>query len=138
MIPITFLPTLNACLNATSGILLFTGFVFIRRREIARHRACMLAASCVSVVFLISYITYHSLAGSTAFEGSGWTRPVYFAILISHAILAAATVPLAIITLRRGLRNDVAQHRRIARWTFPIWIYVSITGVIVYLMLYHM
>jgi len=138
VIPLSFLPTLNACLNATSGILLLTGYVFIRRREIARHRACMIAAACVSVVFLVSYITYHAQAGSTPYEGTGWTRPVYFAILISHAILAAATVPLAIVTLRRGLRNAVESHRRIARWTFPIWIYVSATGVIVYLMLYHM
>ncbi len=138
MISIAFLPTLNACLNASSGILLFTGYVFIRRREIARHRACMIAASCVSVVFLISYITYHSLSGSTPYGHAGWTRPVYFAILISHAILAVATVPLAIVTLRRGLRNAVEPHRRIARWTFPIWMYVSITGVVVYLMLYHM
>lgn len=138
MIPIAFLPTLNACLNATSGIFLLAGYVFIRRRQIARHRACMLAAASVSVLFLVSYVTYHAQAGSTPYEGGGWTRPVYFAILISHAILAAATVPLAIVTLRRGLRNAVESHRRIARWTFPIWMYVSVTGVIVYLMLYHM
>lgn len=138
MIPIAALPTLNACLNATSGILLFTGYLFIRRREIAKHRACMIAASAVSTLFLVSYITYHANAGSTPFEGEGWLRPLYFAILISHATLAAATVPLAIVTLRRGLAGAVERHRRIARFTFPIWMYVSVTGVVVYLMLYHM
>ena len=138
MIPLSFLPTLNACLNATSGIFLFAGYLFIRRREIAKHRACMLAASGVSTLFLVSYLTYHAKAGSTPFAGEGWLRPLYFAILISHAVLAAATVPLAIITLRRGLGGAYARHRSIARVTFPIWMYVSVTGVVVYLMLYHM
>jgi uncharacterized membrane protein YozB (DUF420 family) len=138
VIPLSFLPTLNASLNATSGILLFAGYLFIRRREIAKHRACMLAASGVSAAFLVSYITYHAKAGSTPFEGEGWLRPLYFAILISHATLAAVTLPLAIVTLRRGLTNAVERHRRIARVTFPIWMYVSVTGVVVYLMLYHM
>jgi uncharacterized membrane protein YozB (DUF420 family) len=138
VIPLSALPTVNACLNAASGILLLAGYRFIRRRAIPQHRACMIAASSVSLVFLASYITYHAQAGSTPFEKTGWIRPTYFAILISHAVLAAVTLPLAIVTLLRGLRGDLARHRRIARWTFPIWIYVSATGVIVYLMLYHL
>lgn len=138
MIPIAALPTLNAIFNATSGVFLMLGFRFIRRRQIERHRFCMISASLVSTLFLISYITYHLNAGSTPFQGAGWLRPVYFTILISHAVLAVVVLPLAITTLIRALRGSFEKHRRIARWTFPIWMYVSVTGVIVYLMLYHL
>lgn len=138
MIPIAALPALNAGLNALSGVLLLTGYVFIRRRRIAAHRACMIAAFVVSSLFLISYVTYHLQAGSTPFAGQGWIRPVYYAILISHILLAASIVPLALVTLSRGLRRRYATHRRIARRTLPPWLYVSATGVITYFMLYHL
>ncbi len=132
-----FLPTLNACLNATSAILLLLGFYFIRQRNIAAHRACMVSAFGVSVVFLISYLTYHANAGATRFTSQGVVRFVYFPILISHTILAALVPVLAVVTLRRAIRGDYDEHRRLARWTLPVWLYVSVTGVIVYLMLYH-
>lgn len=131
------LPALNATLNATSAVLLLLGYRFIRRREISAHRACMLAAFAVSVVFLISYLTYHAQVGSVRFPGSGWIRGVYFTILITHTILAALVPPLAVVTLTRALRGQFDRHRRLARWTFPIWLYVSVTGVVVYVMLYH-
>lgn len=134
---IGFLPTLNAMLNATSGILVLIGYVLIRRKQIAAHRACMIAAVTASVVFLISYLVYHYYHGATRFPGTGWARPVYFTILFSHTILAVIIVPFVIITLRRGLRSQFARHKKIARWTFPMWLYVSVTGVIVYFMLYH-
>ncbi len=133
-----FLPTLNACLNATSALLLILGFYFIRQRNIAAHRACMATAFGVSVVFLISYLTYHATAGTTRFAGQGAVRFVYFTILITHTVLAALIPVLAIITLRRALRGQYDKHRRLARWTLPAWLYVSVTGVIVYLMLYHL
>jgi len=138
------LPHVNALLNATSGIFLITGYVLIRRRKIAAHRRSMIAAFIASIIFLISYVLYHSLLayhlgqGPTRFKGEGWVRPVYFFILISHTLLAIVIVPFVIITLRRGLRRDDNRHRRIARWTFPLWLYVSVTGVIVYLMLYQL
>lgn len=132
------LPHLNAALNALAGILLVAGFTFIRRRNIQAHRACMLSAFATSAVFLTSYVIYHAQIGSQPFTGTGFIRIVYFAILIPHVILAAAVLPLAIVTLRRGLIRDDARHRRIARWTLPIWLFVSVTGVIVYLMLYQM
>ena len=135
---IRFLPTLNAILNATSGILVLIGFLFIRRRRIAAHRACMIAAVCVSILFLISYIVYHYHHGATRFTGTGIVRTLYFVILISHTILAVVIVPFVIITLRRALKNQFARHMKIARWTFPMWLYVSVTGVIVYFMLYHL
>ena len=138
MIDVTLLPTLNAALNALSGVLLSVGWVFIRRRMVTEHKACMLAAFAVSTLFLISYLTYHAQVGSVRFTGEGWVRPVYFTILITHVILAAAIVPLAIVTIRRAWRQDFTAHRRIARWTLPLWLYVSITGVVVYLMLYHL
>ena len=131
------LPTVNALLNATSGTLLVLGFLQIRKKNLLVHRRLMLAACATSVLFLISYLTYHALAGSTRFVGTGWSRPVYFTILISHTILATAVLPLAIVTVWRGLRDQRARHRAIARWTFPVWMYVSVTGVLVYLMLYH-
>ena len=138
MIDVATLPALNATLNACSGILLVLGYRFIRQRRIAAHRTCMLAAFVVSMLFLVSYVAYHAQVGSKPFPGTGWLRVVYFSILIPHVILAAAIVPLAIVTLRRGLRMDVIRHRRIARWTLPLWLYVSVTGVIVYWMLYHL
>jgi putative membrane protein len=135
--PIEILPAVNASLNATSGICLAIGYYFIRRKNIATHRRFMLAACGASVLFLISYLVYHAFAGATRFAGTGWSRPVYFSILISHTILAIVVVPMAIASVVNGLRMRVAQHRRIARWTFPVWIYVSITGVVVYFFLYH-
>jgi putative membrane protein len=138
MIDYTVLPTVNATLNAVSGIFLLVGYVLIRRRQINAHRNAMLGAFASSTVFLISYLIYHAQAGSRAFTGQGAIRYVYFAILISHVILAALILPMAIATLSRGLRGRYAEHKRIARWTFPTWMYVSVTGVIVYLMLYQM
>jgi len=131
------LPTLNAALNSLSAVFLFAGYRFIRAKNRDAHRACMLAAFFCSTVFLISYLVYHFQVGSVGFKGQGWIRPVYFTILISHTILAAAVVPLALITLFRALRERFDTHRRIARWTFPIWLYVSVTGVVIYLMLYE-
>lgn len=132
------LPTLNACLNATSAAFVLLGYRFIRRRQVRAHRACMLAALAASAAFLVSYLYYHSQVGSVAFQGRGWIRPVYFAILLSHTVLAAAIVPLVLLTLRRALREQYEGHRRIARWTLPLWVYVSLTGVVIYLMLYRL
>ena len=131
------LPTLNALLNGASAVLLTTGWLAIRRRRIALHRACMLGAFCVSALFLVSYVVYHALAGSRAFAGQGWIRPVYFAVLISHVVLAAAMVPFVLTTLYRALSADFPRHVRLARATLPVWIYVSVTGVVVYVMLYR-
>jgi uncharacterized membrane protein YozB (DUF420 family) len=138
VIDYTVLPTVNATLNAISGLFLLVGYVLIRRRQIGAHRNAMLGAFGSSTVFLISYLVYHAQAGSRPFTGQGSIRYVYFAILISHIILAAAILPMAIATLSRGLRGRYEEHKRIARWTFPTWMYVSITGVIVYVMLYQM
>jgi len=138
MIDYTILATVNAILNAVSGLFLLIGYVLIRRRKIIAHRNAMLGAFGSSTLFLISYVTYHANVGSRAFGGQGAIRYVYFAILISHVILAVAIVPMAITTLSRGLRGRYPEHKRIATWTFPIWMYVSVTGVIVYLMLYQM
>lgn len=132
----TDLPTLNALLNATSGLLLSAGYVMIRRGRIDAHRRCMLAACTASVLFLISYVIYHLDVGSVPYTGQGGARVFYFAVLISHIILAAAIAPLAIITVMHALRERFDRHRRIARWTLPIWLYVSVTGLIVYVMLY--
>ena len=134
---ISYLPHLNACLNGTSAILLFAGYRFIRARNIAAHRTCQILALAVSLLFLASYLTYHFYHGSTKFLGTGIVRPIYFAILLSHTILAIVIVPLVTLTFYRAFRNDFARHRRIARITLPLWFYVSITGVIVYLMLYQ-
>ena len=131
------LPTVNALLNATSAVLLTAGYVFIRRRRVAAHRACMLGAFAVSVLFLICYVVYHAHAGSRPFTGQGWIRPVYFILLVSHVLLAAIIVPLALTTIFRGLSAEFDRHKRIARFTLPIWFYVSVTGVVVYLLLYH-
>jgi uncharacterized membrane protein YozB (DUF420 family) len=130
------LPTLNACLNALSGVMLIAGYVQIKKGNARLHKRLMVGAFCVSVLFLISYLIYHYGAGSIRFTGQGWIRPVYFAILISHTILASVVPFLAVITLCRAFKGDFRRHRRIARWTFPIWVYVSATGVVVYLLLY--
>lgn len=132
------LPLLNASLNALAGVLLVIGYVLIRRRRIRQHRAVMISALVVSTFFLISYVTYHANIGSRPFTGQGPIRTVYFVILITHVVLAAAVPPLAVITLSRALRARFDRHVAIARWTLPIWLYVSVTGVIVYLMLYRM
>jgi uncharacterized membrane protein YozB (DUF420 family) len=132
-----FFPALNASLNGTSAVLLLTGRVLIAKGRIAAHRACMIAAVLASLLFLGCYLYFHSKVGNIRFLGEGWSRPVYFSILISHTILAAAIVPLAVITVSRGLRARYDKHRTIARWTWPLWMYVSITGVIVYFMLYQ-
>lgn len=136
MIEVTSLPALNATLNSLSAVLLMTGYGFIRAGKQSAHRTSMLAACASSTLFLISYLVYHFHVGSVPFKGQGPIRAVYFTILISHTILATAVLPLAIITLLRGLQENFVKHRRIARWTFPIWLYVSFTGVIVYWMLY--
>ena len=135
---ITALPTLNALLNSISAVLLTTGYVLIRRRRVAQHRACMLAAFGTSTLFLVSYLVYHATVGSVPFTGEGGIRIVYFAILISHTLLAVLIPPLAIVTLDRAVRERFDQHRRIARWTLPLWLYVSVTGVVVYVMLYRL
>jgi uncharacterized membrane protein YozB (DUF420 family) len=132
------LPAINAFLNGTSAVLLVGGFLFIRRKQVAAHRACMLGAFTVSVLFLISYLAHHYEAGSVPFRGQGWIRPTYFALLTSHVVLAAAVVPLALLTIYRGWTARLDRHVRIARWTLPIWLYVSVTGVVVYLMLYRL
>lgn len=130
-------PALNAVLNATAGLLLLAGYVFARRHAVAAHRRCMVGALGVSAAFLASYLWYHAHYGSRPFAGTGWIRPVYFTILISHTVLAAAVVPLVFVTVRRALRGDVERHRRIAKVTWPIWMYVSVTGVVVYFLLYR-
>ena len=132
------LPTLNATLNAIAAVLLVYGYVLIRQRRLEQHRRVMLAAFGVSALFLVSYVIYHANAGSRPFPGRGAIRAVYFTILISHIVLAALILPMALITLSRALRERFDRHVPIARWTLPLWLYVSVTGVIVYLMLYRM
>jgi uncharacterized membrane protein YozB (DUF420 family) len=131
-------PIIDASLNGTSAVLLLVGRGFIKRGRMAAHRAVMIAALASSSIFLACYLYYHWHVGSVRFQGQGWSRPVYFSILISHTILAAAIVPMIIITLSRALRERFDRHRAIARWTYPLWMYVSVTGVIVYFMLYHL
>jgi len=132
------LPTINATLNATSAVFLALGYWCIRRKRVDAHRVCMLIAVAVSILFLISYVTYHAHAGSKHFTGQGFVRPVYFTILLTHTILAVVVaLYMAPVTLYRALRKRFDRHKIIARWTLPIWFYVSVTGVIVYLMLYH-
>ncbi|MCZ6670522.1 MAG: DUF420 domain-containing protein [Acidobacteria bacterium] len=131
------LPALNAVLNGISALFLTAGYLFIRRGRIRAHKFCMGSAFLVSTLFLVSYLVYHYLTGSTPFQGRGWIRSVYFSILVSHILLAAAVPPLSLITIHRALRRRFDSHRRIARWTLPIWLYVSVTGVVVYGMLYH-
>jgi len=132
------LPALNATLNATSAVLLTIGWVLIRRGRWRQHRAFMIAAFCTSVLFLISYLTYHAHIGSKHFTGQGTIRVVYFTILLTHTVLAALIVPLILITLSRALSARFDRHRAIARWTLPLWMYVSVTGVVVYWMLYQL
>ena len=134
----SLLPTLNAVLNGTSAVLLSVGYRFIRRKQVQAHRMCMGAAVITSSIFLVSYLYYHAHVGSVRFPGVGWVRPVYFTILITHTLLAASLLVLVPITLARALRERFDRHRAIARWTLPIWMYVSVTGVVIYLMLYHL
>lgn len=138
MIAATDLPSVNAALNTTAAVLLITGYALIRRGRKRAHMRVMVAAFCVSCLFLISYLIYHFQAGTVRFQGAGPIRSVYLGILATHTVLAAAVPPLAVVTLVRAARGRFASHRRLARWTLPVWIYVSVTGVIVYWMLYRM
>ena len=138
MFPIASLPAVNATLNATSAVLLAFGYFYIRSGRVDAHRRCMLAALATSALFLTSYLIYHYHVGSVPFAGRGWIRGVYFSILISHTILAVVIVPLVLITLARALKGNFVRHRAIARWTLPLWFYVSVTGVVVYWMLYRL
>ena len=131
------LPAINASLNALSGVLLVIGYALMRARRIDMHRRVMIAAFVTSSLFLICYLVYHAQVGSVRFTREGFVRPLYFTILITHVTLAAAVLPLAIVTLTRGLKGRYPRHRAIARWTFPIWLYVSVTGVLVYVLLYQ-
>ena len=135
---LTDLPAVNATLNGISAVLLMIGYILVRQRKLEQHRRVMIAAFSASVLFLICYVIYHANVGSKRFPGQGPVRSVYFFVLITHIVLAALVPPMAIITLSRGLRARYDTHRRIARWTLPIWLYVSVTGVIVYVMLYRM
>ena len=137
MADLSIFPALNASLNGASAVLITTGRVLIGRKQVRLHRACMIAAVITSTVFLICYLYYHAHVGSVHFPGQGWVRPVYFALLLSHTVLAATVVPLVLLSLGAGLRSRFDRHRRIARWTYPIWLYVSVTGVVVYVMLYR-
>jgi uncharacterized membrane protein YozB (DUF420 family) len=135
------LPSLNAALNGASAVLLVAGYAAIRRRAIAIHKACMLGALAVSIVFLACYLYYHLVVRKgepTRFTAEGWVRPLYFTLLASHTVLAALVAPLALVTAYQGLRRRYKRHVKIARWTLPIWLYVSVTGVVVYWMLYHL
>ena len=138
MLSVSDLPTLNAFLNLTSAVLLGAGGYFIHKRRIEAHKKCMIAALFVSAAFLTSYVIYHYHAGSVSFGGQGWLRPVYFFILITHIILAVVILPMVLRTAFLGLRGRYDKHVVIARWTFPLWMYVSVTGVVVYMMLYHL
>jgi putative membrane protein len=131
------LPAVNATLNAISAVLLFTGYLLIRRRRVTLHRRCMIAACVTSSLFLVCYVTYHAQVGSVRFTRPGFVRPLYFTILITHVTLAVLVLPLAVVTLSRGLKKRFDRHRAIARWTLPIWLYVSVTGVLVYVLLYQ-
>jgi putative membrane protein len=137
-VTVSDLPALNATLNGISTVFLITGYIFIKNGQRQKHRFCMLAAVVMSALFLTSYLIYHAQVGSVPFKGTGWIRTLYFAILIPHIILAAALVPPILITVSRGLSAKYDKHRRIARWTLPLWLYVSVTGVIVYFMLYRL
>jgi uncharacterized membrane protein YozB (DUF420 family) len=137
-VSVTDLPAVNATLNAASAVLLLFAYAAIRRRDVERHRALMLATAATSTLFLVSYLVYHAQVGSVRFTGQGPVRTLYFAILLTHTVLAAAIVPMVLRTLYLGLKRRDVAHRRIARWTFPIWLYVSVTGVVIYVMLYHL
>jgi putative membrane protein len=137
MTDLSIFPALNATLNGASAVLITAGRALIWRKKVRLHRACMIAAVVTSSMFLASYLYYHAHVGSVHFPGQGWVRPVYFTILISHTLLAAAVVPLVLFSLSYGLRSRFDRHRKISRWTFPVWLYVSVTGVVVYIMLYQ-
>ena len=138
MLPLTLLPTLNAILNTLSAVFLASGYVFIRQRRITAHKRCMISALVTSSLFLVSYLTYHFQIGSKPFTGQGPIRTVYFSILLSHTTLAAVIVPLVVMTVRRAWKGNFERHARIARRTLPLWLYVSVTGVVVYWMLYRL
>lgn len=138
MIQLADLPALNAALNATSALFLTAGYIFIRRGRVTPHKACMLSALVASTLFLVSYVIYHANTGSRPFPGAGTVRYVYFSILITHVMLAITILPLALVTATRGLRAQYDRHVKIARWTLPLWLYVSVTGVVIYVMLYRM
>jgi uncharacterized membrane protein YozB (DUF420 family) len=137
-IPVSSLPTLNACLNAAAGALLVLGYSFIRRRRVTAHKACMVSAFLLSMLFLASYLYYHAQHGAMPFGGEGWVRALYFSILLPHTLLAASIPPLALATLYRAWRGQFDRHKRLARWTLPLWLFVSVTGVVIYVMLYHL
>lgn len=137
MIPASYLPAINAALNSASAVLLTAGYLFIRNKNVTAHRLCMLSALATSALFLTSYLVYHFQVGSVPFRGQGWIRAVYFTVLISHTSLAVAVVPLVLVALARALKGSFERHKRVARWTLPLWLYVSITGVVVYWMLYR-
>ncbi len=134
---LSIIPTVDALLNTTSATLLSLGYYFIRRRNIAAHKTCMIGATSTSILFLVCYLTYHYFHGTTRFTGQGSIRTVYLTILGTHTILAAVIVPMVIMTITRALRSRFDRHKKIARWTLPLWFYVSVTGVVVYWMLYH-
>jgi len=138
VIPLSVLPTVNAVLNSASALFLLAGYFFIRSGKIFRHKVCMLSAFLASIFFLTFYLIYHYQVGSVPFKGQGWMRSLYFSILISHTILAVVIVPMVLITLTRALKGNFDRHKRIARWTLPLWLYVSVTGVVVYWMLYRL
>lgn len=137
MIGVLALPHLNAALNGTAALALAAGYVFIRRGKVTAHLSCMITAFVVSIAFLASYLVYHFQVGSVAYQGEGWPRPVYFGILVSHSVLAAVVPILAVMTLYRAWRRDFRRHRNVARWTLPAWLYVSVTGILVYLLAYQ-
>src|SRR3954464_15211898 len=136
-VDLSIFPALNASLNGASGVLLLVGHSFIKKQRVAAHRTCMLAAFTCSTVFLACYLYYHYHVGIIYFRGHGWIRPVYFTLLLTHTILAVVVVPMVLVTLARALRSDFERHRAIARWTYPIWLYVSVTGVLVYFFVYR-
>lgn len=137
-IPYSALPGVNATLNGICALLLTLGYLMIRRKKVGAHKICMGCAFIVAILFLVSYLTYHYHVGSVRFTGQGWIRPVYFTVLISHTILAVVIVPMVLMTIYRALRGRFERHVRIARWTLPLWLYVSVTGVVVYWMLYRL
>ena len=134
---ISDLPAVNACLNSLSALFLTAGFIFIRRKNIPAHRNCMISAFVTSTVFLFCYLVYHAYAGRTTFKDPAWFRPIYLTILLTHTVLAVVIVPLILMTLSRALKQRFELHKKIARWTWPIWMYVSVTGVVIYLLLYQ-
>jgi uncharacterized membrane protein YozB (DUF420 family) len=139
VIAVTDFPLINAVLNGISATLLCSGYYFIRNKNVSLHRRCMLLALVSSTLFLVSYLTYHIgfHVGSVHYQGTGWTRPVYFSILLTHTILAVVILPMVLITVMRALKGRIEKHRQIAHWTLPLWLYVSVTGVVIYWMLYH-